>query len=653
MATLDTLLQPDRERPAPSEGPQLLVWTEVEGAEVAIASFHGAHPDIPISVAPYMRAAHCVAEHIEELDFARALEGMARRGRQHIVVVTEPVAVPPGLLDRALGALDADLRLASVSFLSNDAGYLSFPERNRPAMHQVDDLDERSITQRLRTLGPEGPLAAVPVPAGSVVVLSKYALSACSRFRAYPAGGPGAEALTLAAWGLEAQQRGFLNAVDTNAYVSRLYDLLPPYADRLSGGPSRHWLFQSFPMFPAMYDDQRFAPESPVAIGHRLARVKVQGLRLGVDGTCLGPKEMGTQVQTLSLVAALCERSDVRRVVVALPGPVPAYARETLAHAKVDIALDRTAEFAGAGDLDLLHRPFQPDRPLPFEAWRKRFPRTVLTLQDVIAYQVGAYHADVDEWIRQRECVRYAAAQADGLVVISEDIRRQLAFEALPAEGDRTFVIPNGTDHLRGDEDVAAPVALARAGFVAGSFLLVLGANYAHKNRDLAIRAWRRLRSTSHPELALVLVGAYVPFGSSRLQETRALADGEDDVFVLADVTSAERNWLLRHASALLYPTSAEGFGLVPFEAARFDTPAIEVSFGPLAEVTPDLPNSAADWSPEALADATAAVLDDPALARASVDAVLESGAGHTWRRTAAGLVEAYRSVLARPPRGS
>ena len=50
---------------------------------------------------------------------------------------------------------------------------------------------------------------------------------------------------------------------------------------------------------------------------------------------------------------------------------------------------------------------------------------------------------------------------------------------------------------------------------------------------------------------------------------------------VLSEVEPAERNWLLANAACVLYPTSAEGFGLLPFEAASFGTPCVHVAFGP------------------------------------------------------------------------
>jgi glycosyltransferase involved in cell wall biosynthesis len=218
------------------------------------------------------------------------------------------------------------------------------------------------------------------------------------------------------------------------------------------------------------------------------------------------------------------------------------------------------------------------------------------------------------------------------------------------------FVVENGTDHLHGNEEATMPAELVRRGLVADDFVLVLGANYGHKNRELAIRTLAELRRRGRA-LTLVVVGASVPFGSRRDLEARAVLQHRrefgtaDHIVTVPDVTSEERNWLLRHASVVLYPTSAEGFGLVPFEAASFGTPTVAVGFGPISEVAPDLPVVAAGWDPDDLATGVERLLDDRDLYDRQVAAVLRSGTGYTWRRTAAGLVDAYRMTLSLPSR--
>jgi glycosyltransferase involved in cell wall biosynthesis len=102
---------------------------------------------------------------------------------------------------------------------------------------------------------------------------------------------------------------------------------------------------------------------------------------------------------------------------------------------------------------------------------------------------------------------------------------------------------------------------------------------------------------------------------------------------------------------AVLYPTSAEGFGFIPFEAARMGTPTLCVPFGPLSELVPELPVSPTGWSAAALAAAVERVTSDPQMGRDQVRAVLEAGGQFTWQNTADRLVDSYRAILARPRR--
>jgi glycosyltransferase involved in cell wall biosynthesis len=328
---------------------------------------------------------------------------------------------------------------------------------------------------------------------------------------------------------------------------------------------------------------------------------------------------------------------------------VPRYAERVLGHPKIRVVRTSGLRFPNDQHADVLHRPFQPTGGLPWMNWRRSADRVLVTLQDLIAYSVGAYHDGPKIWMRYRTGIRQAVARSDGLVVISHDVASDLRRERLPVVAERTFVVENGTDHLSGDEAEVFPAELLARGWAARDFLVVLGANYSHKNRDLAIRVFRRLRE-HNPSLGLVLAGVAVAEGSSRVLEAIELRDTEG-VVTLPDVTSEERNWLLRHASICLYPTSNEGFGLVPFEAARFGTPTVFTRVGPLAEVLDGVPVVASSWDPDELAACCQRLLDDPQLAGEQVTATLKSGGRYTWDETAARLVRAYRELLAHPVR--
>ncbi len=400
----------------------------------------------------------------------------------------------------------------------------------------------------------------------------------------------------------------------------------------------------------ALLDDADPVAESPSAIVHATARAQARGLRILVDGSWLGSWEMGTQVQAVAMVQALARRDDVERVTMALPAVLPAAARELLAGPKVDARSDTGGNLAGLGPADIVHRPFQPDWPLDIGAWRREAARTVVTILDLIAYTVGSYHPSGEHWVAHRRTIAQTVGAVDGVVVISDDVASQVRRERLAVENDRLFVVGLGTDHLQWDAPESEPPAVNAAG--TARFVLVLGADYAHKNRDLAVRAHAELVRRGL-DVGLVLVGPSVLHGSSQVAEVAAApaaaGAAADRTVRLPNVPAAERNWLLRHAALVLYPTSAEGFGLVPYEAARLGTPTVMVPVGPLVDLAARLPVTAADWSPGALADASEALLWDPTLAATQVRATLAAGRDLTWDATAARLVDVYRSLLARP----
>ncbi len=608
----------------------------------------GLHPLVVVSSSPATRAVAAAqgAEAHEPGPVGAVVRRLYQRFGTSVAVVVAPCLVPPVLAARASSIVTEHPGTAAISFVSNEAGYLSVPWRNVQSQHQIEDLDEIAIQRRLETWAPAPEVLPIPVAAGPVVVLGGPALGGLDITDDCPYGAPA----FLADLSLRAQRRGLRTVVDNGVFVSRPWDLADPVPDPIfTDGPSQ-WLAARHPFLAQVHDEERLGHASATACALGPVIAKIRGLRVLVDGTCLGPKEMGTQVQTLALIGSLAARKDVRAVCVALPGPVHRYAEDVFRHPKVSFTISPAADFSTVERGDVVHRPFQPDRRLPFDQWEQVASRTVLTLQDVIAYAIGSYHGGGAEWSRYRSELRDGAARADGLVVISEDTRRSVLDAKLPVEAGRLFVVPNGTDHLRGDEPAALPEELTARGFSpARPFLLVLGTNYSHKNRDLAVAAWKLLRERRLPH-ALVLVGASVPRGSSRREEARRAGwDDEQSLHALADVSSEERNWLLRHADVVLYPTGAEGFGLVPFEAAAFGTPTVAVRFGPLAEVAGDVPVHASSWSPAALADAVTQLLDDPVLAAQQVAAQRKAGDRYRWSDTAARLTDAYRTLLALP----
>jgi len=211
-----------------------------------------------------------------------------------------------------------------------------------------------------------------------------------------------------------------------------------------------------------------------------------------------------------------------------------------------------------------------------------------------------------------------------------------------------------GVDHQMISEVRASqpPAGCERLGD--GDMLLCLGTNFRHKNRLFALRIVEQLQVRHGWEGRLVLAGPRVLDGSSAGDEAAFLAVHPrvaDAVIDLPAISQAEKSWLYRRATALLYPTLYEGFGLMPFEAADFDTPALWAAQSSLAEVLPVEAATLVPWDPVASADNAIRALREPDRAAELLDRVREKAAAFRWDQTGRELVGIYREAAARPAR--
>ena len=570
--------------------------------------------------------------------------------RTHLAVVNEPCIVPPEPFVTALGWLADDLRYATVSFLSNAADFLSFPVRNLAQDRAPDGHDEQTITRCLRALSPAAEPTPIAFACGPMVILAAPALGAVGEIVA-PASAR--FDVAIADFSVRAREKGFVDIIDTSTYVLRPSDLAIEPIDTTLTPDDRGWLFHRHQTMVAFVDQQRLSGDSPFAFAHQVARVKVRGLRILIDGSCFGPNQVGTQVATTHTIRALAANEGVDEVCVALPGPAPGYAADVLGLSKVVARMPEAGDLGTFGPIDIAFRPYQPTPGWDVGKWKGAGVRFVVSVLDTIAFHNGGYFASTGEWMAYRSFLEECVRMCDAATVISVDVADQMVLHRFPIERARIVPVPLGTEHLRGNEAGHLPRELAARGFVGGSFALCLGVNYTHKNRELALDAHERVRAAGH-DLALIFAGPSVPHGTTRVVEARR--GPRERVFVLPEVSEPERNWLLRHASIVWYPTSAEGFGLVPFEAASFGTPTVAVDFGPVRELAgrrfgDDVPVLAQDWSAAALADAALTLLDDPGLARRHVEALVTAGDRYSWEACGDALVCLFRQVLAQPKR--
>jgi glycosyltransferase involved in cell wall biosynthesis len=243
---------------------------------------------------------------------------------------------------------------------------------------------------------------------------------------------------------------------------------------------------------------------------------------------------------------------------------------------------------------------------------------SVVTLHDV-------QHLDLPQMFPRAErrfrSVAYdrSARGAQRVIVISEFVRER-ALEKLGLDPERVRVIPLGLDH-----DELQPGAVERE-----PFLLYPARRWPHKNHERLFEAFALLRR-ERPELRLVLTGGGDFSGVPEGVEARG------------HVARSELVSLMQRASALVFPSLYEGFGLPPLEAMACGCPVASSNAAALPEVVGDAARLFDPHVPSAIAAAVREVLDDP---QPWVERGLARAARFSWDETARATDAVYGELL-------
>jgi hypothetical protein len=383
------------------------------------------------------------------------------------------------------------------------------------------------------------------------------------------------------------------------------------------------------------------------------AQVALDGLSVTIDARALGPVLAGTQVYTIELVLALARLEDLALRVVVPPDLSPEAVKAFASVPAVELVPYAEAARGGLALSHVVHRPQQVFTEEDLALLRLLGRRIVIGQQDLIAYRNPTYHADLPTWQRYRHVTRLALAVADRAVFFSrhallDAVREDLIDESRAVEtgigGDELWA----RHRLQSERPAAVPLD--------GPFLLCLGTDYRHKNRPFAIALLAALRECNGWNGRLVFAGGHAACGSSAEDERAELAahpELGDAVIDLGSVSEAGRSWLMEHAQAVLYPSLYEGFGLLPFEAARAGIPCLYAAQASLGEAAGSAAATLVPWDAQASARAVAALLVDGPPRERHLAQLRDAAASRSWAEVAGDLRGVYGDVIASPHRAS
>jgi glycosyltransferase involved in cell wall biosynthesis len=219
---------------------------------------------------------------------------------------------------------------------------------------------------------------------------------------------------------------------------------------------------------------------------------------------------------------------------------------------------------------------------------------------------------------------RFAAAEADHVVTVSDDARRRIR-KVYGVEDRRTTRIYNGVSPAGLEPATARAVSDVRRKYrLEAPYVLYLGSIEPKKGVAELIDVFPRLGFPG----VLVLAGGQ---GGMALDLPRA-----PFLRHLGYVPEEDKKALIQAASLFVYPSRYEGFGLPPLEAMALGVPCVVGSETSLPEVVDDVALTADVSKPELFARTLIRGLKDVEFRARAAKAGPKRARRFTWERSAA-----------------
>lgn len=560
-----------------------------------------------------------------------------------VILVNSDVVVGPEWYERMVDAGSSTNDIATVSVFTNNGTILSLPHRNSPVPEivggwSVDEAATRiaAISERVRPV--------LPTAVGHCFLVKRRAIELVGGFDVAFGTGYGEE--------VDFSQRcirlGLRHVVADDVFVFHKGSSSFTSEARPQQIAHDAMVEARYPWYSGSVQRAASDSYSVLATAINRASLQLRAPSIAFDGHCFASSWAGTQQMTFELIQSVARNRPAQEFTVIFS----AHASSELV-AKVTTQPNVSTEIVPnimedhAFRFDLIVRPHQVNSTEELR-WMKRIAnRTIVAQLDFISFSNPTYFDSDHSWLSQRELTKLVHASVDGIAWISEYARTDAGRQGVRRLAHNDAVIHCGTDP-RNPGTTTRPAELES---VTAPLVCVLGVGYNHKNRLFALRVLQCLLEAG-TDCHLVMAGSEPPHGSSFGDEENFLAENPDvrsRMTRLPALDDAEREWLYAHSALVLYPTVSEGFGLVPFEAARAGTPSLSSRMGSLDEVLPHGIPTIDSYEPSVVAEQVRSILSDPTTSRSIVDALSDRGDQFTWDRTAASMLSLMDQVLLAP----
>ena len=284
---------------------------------------------------------------------------------------------------------------------------------------------------------------------------------------------------------------------------------------------------------------------------------------------------------------------------------------------------------------DIFHSPF-------FHAPKMKKAKLILTVHDLRLYRYPQTYNPL-RYMFLKRAVKDAISRADHIISISEFTKQEMV-ELCGVSPEKITVIYEAVNRNAFSEkqleNYVLPKEYTELG--QGRILFSLGHIEPRKNYPRLIEAFKKLKEKEeNQDLKLVIAGKkYVDYIN-----TIRLMEETPDVVYLDFIPRELLLWLYKNATLFVFPSTYEGFGFPPLEAASMGTISAVSNVSSIPEVCGDC---AFYFNPYDV-DNMAATIEDAlnnAEERQKKEKLLETQLNKTsWEQNAADTIKLYQTI--------
>ncbi len=285
--------------------------------------------------------------------------------------------------------------------------------------------------------------------------------------------------------------------------------------------------------------------------------------------------------------------------------------------------------------LDLTHSP----TPLVLPSSGKK----IVTVYDLCFLEYPHLSDDESRHVFSSR-IEQSLHRADGIITISHFSQEQI-LKRFSINKGKIYVTPLGIEHDFWSDIAKDETERIKSKFnLPASYLLFVGAQEPRKNIGKLIEALKIVHM-QYKKIPLVLAGRQGK-DSAVVRERIKAHDLEQWVYTTGYLNDLELRCVYRLASAFVFPSICEGFGLPLLEAMASGIPVVASQAPALPEICQDAALFFDPEVPEEIAESILHVLKDETLRTALVHRGDQRVKDFSWELTAQKTLSIYRSLL-------